>query len=72
MNRRTCNAEIDQSRLLGAPELAAYLSLGKASARQVGAAAGAAIRIGRRVLYDRGLIDRYLDRQLLDQGAEDK
>ena len=48
-------------RYLGAEELASYVGLGKARARDIGAMAGARIKFGKRVLYDREAVDRYME-----------
>ena len=48
-------------RLMDIKKLMEYLSLGKGSAKDVGAKADAVIRIGRRVVYDRMKIDAYID-----------
>lgn len=59
MRLRT-NRDMD-GRLLGAAELQAYINMGRNGARRVAEEAGAVIRIGNRVLYDRLKIDAYLD-----------
>ena len=51
-------------RMLGTKELRQYLSLGMKSAQALGRAAGAELRLGRRVLYDREKIDAYISRQM--------
>ena len=48
------------------PELMARLNTGRKTAEKVAIAAGARIKIGRRVLYHVGKIEAYLD-QLTDQ-----
>lgn len=48
-------------KLLGVTELRQYLSLGAKTARTLGADAGAEVHVGRRVLYDREKIDRYVN-----------
>lgn len=50
-------------RLLGLQELTAYLSLGETVADRLATEAGAKRKYGKRVLYDRKLIDKYLDNQ---------
>ena len=50
-----------EGRLLGSAELQRYLNMGKASATNLAKEAGAVIKIGGRVLYDRTKIDAYLD-----------
>jgi len=49
-------------RLLGRRELQAYLGLGATKATRLGDEAGARINYGKRVLYDRKLLDQYIDR----------
>lgn len=48
-------------RYLGVRELCAYLSVGQNTAREVGEQAGARIKLGKRVLFDRVAIDNYLE-----------
>lgn len=52
-----------EKRLFTTAELQAYLSVGRNVARNTGSAAGAAVRLGQRVLYDRRKIDAYIDEQ---------
>lgn len=47
-------------RMFGIDELADYMSVGKTYAARFGKEAGARRTIGRRVLYDREIIDRAL------------
>lgn len=42
-------------------QLAQYLNTGTAAARDIGEQAGALIRIGKRILFNRSLIDQYMD-----------
>lgn len=51
-----------KKRLIGIKELTAYIGMGTQSARNIGKIANAEIHIGRRVLYDIGLIDAYIDK----------
>ncbi|MGO5210240.1 DUF6462 family protein [Bacillota bacterium LCP21S3_D8] len=46
---------------MGIRELCAYLSVGQNTAREVGEQAGARIKLGKRVLFDREAIDKYVD-----------
>ena len=48
------------SRYLGIKELCIYTSTGRATAADIGKKAGAAIRYGRRVIYDREKIDAFM------------
>ena len=60
--REQKNTEIF-GRYLGIEELRQYMNVGEGTARRIGSAAGAVIKFGRRVLYDRELIDAYMDKQ---------
>lgn len=51
----------DQARLLDVSGLAQYCGVGRNKAFQVGKEAGAEVRLGRRLLFDRHAIDRYID-----------
>lgn len=48
-------------RLLAAAECQSYLGAGRNSMERITAAAGARVKVGTRVLYDRAKIDAYLD-----------
>ena len=56
-------------RLINLKTLQTYVGLGEKRAAQLGQEAGAVVRYGTRVLYDRELIDRYID--LLREGGKD-
>ena len=58
-----------QPRLMGLRELQAYTGLGEKRAARLGREAGAVIRYGTRVLYDREAVDRYIDR-LREEGIK--
>lgn len=51
----------ESSRLLDTKEAAAYLGMGRNTARKFAEEVGALRRYGRRVLYDRVALDRALD-----------
>ena len=51
----------ENARYLGTRELCEYLSIGQNTARSIGKEAGARIKIGRRVVFDKNAIDRYLE-----------
>lgn len=51
----------EKARLLDTEELRAYVRLGRNNAMKLGVDSGAKIKIGRRVLWDRAKIDRYLN-----------
>ncbi len=50
-----------QPRLIDLKTLQVYTGLGEKRAAQLGREAGAVVRYGTRVLYDRETIDRYID-----------
>mgnify|MGYP007115373366 FL=1 len=50
-----------QPRLIDLKTLQSYVGLGEKNAAQLGREAGAVVRYGTRVLYDRTEIDRYID-----------
>lgn len=53
-----------ENRLMDAKEMCSYLSLGRNRGVEFAKSIGAEVAIGRRRLYDRVVIDRYLDNQL--------
>ena len=48
-------------RLMDTEELRAYTGLGRNNAMKFGEEVGAKVKVGKRVLWDRKKIDRYLD-----------
>ena len=50
-------------RLLRERELMQYLGVGRSTARRFGAEVGAIVRFGRRVAYDRIIIDREINKK---------
>lgn len=52
-----------QKRLFSIEEAVTYLGIGKSSARKFLESIGAKHQIGRRVLYDKAIIDQYLNTQ---------
>lgn len=48
-------------RMLQEPEMKLYTGLGRNNAREFCKNIGAVVRIGRRVLYDKKVIDEYFD-----------
>lgn len=56
-------ASFGEKRLLDASEVCYYLSLGRSRGVEFAKSIGAERKIGRRCLYDRAVIDRYLDEQ---------
>ena len=61
MRKQEMSGNIAEKRLLNIDELSAYTGLGKTSVRQWAEKAGAAKHFGRRVLFDKSIIDRALD-----------
>lgn len=62
MNKRTENTEYGYGRSLDMTALCAYTGLGRAAATDLAKQAGAVIRLGRRVVYDRVKIDSFMDK----------
>lgn len=52
-----------KNRLMNAKETCSYLSLGRNRGIEFAKSIGAEVAIGRRRLYDRTVIDHYLDRK---------
>ena len=48
-------------RYLGTRELCTYLSVGECTARSIGEKSGARVKIGRRVVFDKAAIYRYME-----------
>lgn len=68
MTERTNVTQImDYGRLMGIHELQLYTSLGRNSAMELGKNANAIVRMGKRVLYDRQKIDKWIDEQSQDR-----
>lgn len=67
MKSRKKNVDTVEKRLLDVNELCTYLSLGQNRGVEFARSIGAERKIGRRSLYDKVTIDRYLDEQA--QGA---
>lgn len=65
------NLRIKQStttgRLMDTKELMSYTGLGRNNAMKLGEEIGSKVRVGKRVLWDRKKIDKYLD-ELTDVG----
>ncbi|SEV81590.1 DUF6462 family protein [[Clostridium] fimetarium] len=58
-------ANLSEKRLLDIGEVCIYLSLGKNKAVEFAKEIGSEVKIGRRSLYDKTKIDKYLDEQLV-------
>lgn len=67
MKERKTVTTMGEKRLLDANEVCVYLSLGRNRGVEFARDIGAERKIGRRSLYDKVIIDRYLDE--LAQGA---
>ena len=61
MRMRAISTVSGQSRLMDTEELRAYTNLGRNQAMELGDEIGARVKIGKRVLWDRVKIDKYLD-----------
>ena len=61
MNSRNNIQARGESRLMDTNELRAYTNLGRNMATKLGIEAGAKIKMGKRVLWDRVKIDQYLN-----------
>ena len=61
MNSRNDIQAKGESRLMDTNELRAYTNLGRNMATKLGIEAGAKIKMGKRVLWDKVKIDQYLN-----------
>ena len=61
MRMRAISTVSGQSSLMDTEELRAYTNLGRNKAMELGDEIGARDKIGKRVLWDRVKIDKYLD-----------
>ncbi|MDO4491893.1 MAG: DUF6462 family protein [Lachnospiraceae bacterium] len=62
MKERTRENRANYSvRLMDITQLCAYIGLGQVTARKFAADCGAVMKIGRRCLYDKVIIDKYID-----------
>ncbi|MGN9015761.1 polyprenyl synthetase solanesyl diphosphate synthase [Bariatricus sp. HCP28S3_A4] len=57
---------VSEKRLIDANEVCMYLSLGRNRGVEFARSIGAERKIGRRSLYDKVVIDRYLDKQAME------
>ena len=62
MNKEPITITPTNSRLLGIKELMQYLNVGRNSALKFAEESQSKIRIGRRVLYDKNKIDKYINK----------
>ena len=61
MRMRAISTVSGQSSLMDTEELRVYTNLGRNKAMELGDEIGARVKIGKRVLWDRVKIDKYLD-----------
>lgn len=61
MNKRNISDELSEKRLLGLDEAAKYMGLGKNTTRDFASKIGAVKHFGRRVLFDKQIIDQALN-----------
>ncbi len=66
MRERNNSTVTSEKRLIDANEVCMYLSLGRNRGVEFAKSIGAERKIGRRCLYDKAVIDRYLDGQALE------
>lgn len=59
MNSRV-KTQTEYGRLLGIEELQQYTGLGRSKAAEVARDIGARVKIGKRTLYDKEIIDQYI------------
>ena len=62
MKQEPINITPTNSRLLGIKELMQYLNIGRNLAMQFADESQARVKIGRRVLYDKHKIDKYINK----------
>lgn len=65
MRDRAQDTRYGYGRSMDINALCAYTGLGKYAAKQLADQAGAVIRMGRRVVYDRTMIDSYMDSMMV-------
>lgn len=61
MHKRNVATEGKEVRLINTEELAAYIGIGRSRAASFGKEAGAEVRLGSRLLFDKKIIDKALD-----------
>lgn len=61
---------VSEKRLLDVNDVCIYLSLGRNKAKEFGKNIGAQVKIGKRVLYDRVIIDSYFNKQAAERVKE--
>ena len=66
MTERKNISMVSEKRLIDANEVCMYLSLGRNRGVEFARSIGAERKIGRRSVYDKVVIDRYLDKQAME------
>ena len=61
MRERSSGSVVSEKRLLDVSEVCSYLNLGRNKGGEFAKSIGAEVKIGRRCLYDKVIIDRYFD-----------
>lgn len=61
MNKRFSDGNIMNKRLLNSEELCSYVGLGKNTARRYADQVGATKHLGKRVVFDRVVLDKAID-----------
>lgn len=67
MHKQIVTGNIKDKRLLNIKEVCTYIGIGQTQARKVMQKIGAVRRFGRRILYDKIVIDTYLDSMGVDK-----
>ena len=62
-NRYEIDYDLSQKRLLSQKEVEHYLGLGRTKVRDYCEKIGAVSNVGKRVMYDKAIIDRHLDKE---------
>lgn len=70
MNLRKNTADISQKRMLSEKEAQVYLGLGRTRTRELGKEINAVMHIGSRILYDKVILDEFLDQNRGQQYGE--
>lgn len=67
MHKQIVTGNIKDKRLLNINEVCTYIGIGQTQARKIMQEIGAVRRFGRRILYDKIVIDTYLDSMGMDK-----
>ena len=67
MHKQIVTGNIKDKRLLNIKEVCTYIGIGQTQARKTMQEIGAVRRFGRRILYDKIVIDAYLDSMGVDK-----